>query len=197
MKRILAAIVAFALTTPSALGADARVSWVMPTANTDGSAIPATGAGSIASTRVEYGTCVGTAFGTRAGEVVVNAPATETTITGFAPGATNCFRAFVRNSYGNESAASNVAVRTFPTPTPNPPVLTVTVPVAYEINLTGSGLVKLGRDVGKVPVGTACSEDLIVANNHATYYTVATDDVTLYRKPRSSVLVAVCARSGV
>ena len=175
--------------------ADLNVSWVNPTANTDGSAIPTSGAGSLTGTRVEWGTCSGTAFGTRAGEVTVPAPATSTVVQNLTPG-TWCVRAFSRNTYNVESAASNVASRTVNPPVPNPPTLSVTVPVAFEINLTPSGLVKLGRDVGRVPVGTACTEDMVVANNRATYYAVPADAVTLYRTPKSSMLVAECKAKG-
>lgn len=174
-----------------ARAADLNVTWTAPTQNTDGSAIPATGAGSLASTRVEWGSCNGAAFGTRVGEQTVNAPAASTVITGVAPG-TWCVRAFARNTYGAESEASNVASRVVNPPTPQPPTITVTVPVAFEINLTPSGLMKLGRDVGSVPVGTECSEDAIVANNRATYYAVPAEAVSLYRKPKSSLLVAEC-----
>ena len=41
--------------------ADVRVSWTQPVQNADGSAIPVSGAGSLASNRVEWGSCVGTA----------------------------------------------------------------------------------------------------------------------------------------
>ena len=192
MKRILAAVLA--LTASGALAADLTVTWTHPTAFADGSPLALS---QIASTRIEYGTCSGTAFGTASGSITVPAPAASGVVTNLTPG-TWCFRAFTRTTAaagGQESSASNVAQRTIAFPPPNPPVLSVTIPVAYEINLTGSGLVKLGRDVGKVPVGTACSEDVIVANNHGTYYTVSNDDVTLYRKPKSSVLVAVCNRA--
>lgn len=63
-----------------ALAADITTTWTYPTQNTDGSAIPASGAGSIASSRVEWGTCAGAAFGTKLGEarsvasVIVNPP---------------------------------------------------------------------------------------------------------------------------
>jgi hypothetical protein len=191
MKRTLAAVLA--LTASGALAADLTVTWTHPTAFADNS--PLTLA-QIASTRVEYGTCSGSAFGTASGSVTVPAPAASGVVT--VPPGTWCFRAFTRTTAaagGQESGPSNVAQRVIAFPPPNPPVLSVTIPVAYEINLTGSGLVKLGRDVGSVPVGTSCSEDVIVANNNGTYYSVPSAAVELYRKPRSSVLVAVCKRS--
>lgn len=192
MKKLIALL----LLLPGLVLADeARVRWTNPTTNTNGTAIPASGPGSLTETRVEYGTCDGTGFGTATGEVRVPAPATETTITGFEPGMTVCFRNFARNTYGNESGPSNIGTKTFPTPTPQPPVLTVVPPVAYEIKRTPEGLVKLGRDVGNVMAGTECSEVAFVANNHGTFYAVPTEAVTLYRKPRSQILVALCDRN--
>lgn len=138
--------------------ADATVSWTPPTANTDGSAIPASGAGSLTGTRVEWGSCSGAAFGTAAGTVTVPAPAATTTITGLGV-ATYCFRAFARNSYGVESLASSVVSKTIPAPTPNPPVLAVPViagmlqtPV-YSVAANGN----MSTFVGFTDVGAQCS----------------------------------------
>lgn len=176
--------------------ADATVTWTHPTAFSDGSALSLA---QIASTRIEYGTCAGAAFGTAAGSVTVPAPAASGVVPNLTPG-TWCFRAFTRTTTaagGLESGPSNVAQRVIAFPPPNPPTLSATITVAFEVNLTPSGLAKLGRDVGNLPLGTPCSEDVIVANNHATYYSVAMDAVTLYRKPKSSVVVTECKRSGV
>lgn len=173
--------------------ADAHVTWTNPTTNTDGSAIPASGAGALTGTRVEYGSCNGTAFGTATGSVTVNAPATTATITGFVPGATHCFRAFSRNSYGGESAASNVAAKTFPTPTPNPPTLNATITTAYELNgIKGDGTVLLGRAVGQVAIGAPCL-DYRFDTNKGTYYGIARERVSLVREPKSPMLVTKCA----
>ena len=102
------------------LAANVTVSWTHPTQFTDGSALALN---QIASTRVEYGSCAGTAFGTVAGQVTVPAPATTTTISGFAPG-THCFRAYTRTTVaaGNqESGPSGMATKVIPFPPPNPP----------------------------------------------------------------------------
>lgn len=189
MKKFI--ILSLSLISTTVLAANADLTWVYPTTNTDGTTIPASGAGSIASTKVEWGTCSGTAFGTKSGEAAVPAPTKTYQVTNLGVG-TWCFRANVSNTYGATSDWSGVVSKVVPPPTPNPPTLTVTIPVAYEINLTPSGFVKLGRDVGSVPIGTACSEDIVVANNRATYYAVPRNTVTLYRQPKSSVLVAEC-----
>lgn len=195
-RAFLAGLVLFAIVlfiSFNAHAADATVSWTMPATNTDGSAIPASGAGSIASTRVEYGSCSGTAFGTKAGEVTVPAPATSTTITGFAAGSTACFRAYVKNTYGTESAPSGVVSKTFPTPTPNPPTIVTIATTAYDVQIGGPDGVKLGRNVGTVPLGTACGEEVVVYTRKGLFYEVPRDAVSLSRQPRSSVVVAKCA----
>lgn len=116
MKRLLLALSLFA---GCASAATVTISWAPPVLNTDESPIPATGAGSLTQYRVEYGTCVGTAFGTRVGEVIRTAPATGTTLN-LQPGQT-CVRVFAQNTYGVESDASNVATSVVLPPKPRPP----------------------------------------------------------------------------
>lgn len=109
-----------------ALAAVLTVTWTHPSQNTDNTAIPATGPGSIASTRVEYGTCApgstpaAPVFGSKSGEVVVTGQAQTTPLPNLGPG-TYCGRAFTTNTYGEESAASNVAQKTINAPVPKPP----------------------------------------------------------------------------
>ena len=110
----------FALVGAAALAASVTATWQHPTQNTDDSAIPATGAGSIASTRIEWGSCNGAAFGTAVGEVVVPAPAATTVIPNLGVG-TWCARAFSKNTYGAESDASGVVQKVIAAPKPKPP----------------------------------------------------------------------------
>lgn len=168
--------------------ADATLGWTLPTQNTDNSAIPATGAGSLVSTRIEWGTCSGTAFGTKAGEAVVPTPATTYVVTDLAP-ATWCFRLFAKNTYGIEGGPSNVVSKVAVPPTPKPPVLTVTT-LAYDLTFTGS----IGRLVGNVEPGTACVGDVIKTwKDGSTFYEVPLASVSLTREPRSTRVVAKCA----
>lgn len=177
------------LTIPKAFAADAQLSWTHPTQREDGTALPLA---EIKETQIDWAACAaGNVFPpTPAGTKAVAAPATSTTVTGLTYG-TWCFRARTVDTANLVSNNTGTVWRQYVAP-PKPPVLTVTNIVAYEINLTPSGLVKLGRDVGRVPLGTPCSEDLIVANNRDTYYSVPASAVTLYRQPKSSALVAVC-----
>lgn len=87
-----------------------------PTKNTDGSTIAASGPGALDSFRVEYGTCVGLAFGSVIASQVVLYPATAFSFGNVAPGLL-CLRAFWLNNVGGESVSSTVS---FAGPAPNP-----------------------------------------------------------------------------
>lgn len=102
-----------------AVAATVNVSWINATQNTDNSAIPATGPGSIVSTRITWGTCNGTDFGTRSGEVVVDGAATAAQLE--LPVGTWCAYAQHSNTYGVESDPSNIAQRTIAPPRPRAP----------------------------------------------------------------------------
>ena len=113
------------LAASSALAGPVPINWANPTKNVDGTTIPATGAGSLVSTKVEWGSCSGTLFNIKAGEQVVAAPATTVTLN-LSPG-TYCVRAFSTNTYNDTSASSNVISKTSVSSPPLPPVLVVTV----------------------------------------------------------------------
>lgn len=185
---LLAAFAMGCLATTCAIAATATVSWTMPTQNTDGSAIPTGGTGSIDFTRIQIGTCNGTGFGTVIGEVIVPAPNVSTTISDVEPG-TYCFRAFVTNTYGSESAASNVASKIFDAVVPRPPVLkTIVGATAYELRMKGSGEYRLARNVGIVEVYTDCGELMIPPS----YAIVPRTAVNFYRLSRTDLIVASC-----
>jgi len=118
MKRLITLLI---LLAPFALlAAVANLSWTNATKNVDGSSIPATGAGSLTNTVVEYGSCVGTAFGTKLGEISVAGTVLSATVPGLAPG-TYCFRAKHVNTYAEPSDWSTVVSKTYAAPKPNPP----------------------------------------------------------------------------
>ena len=102
------------------------VSWVNPVLNVDDSAIPPTQGDpeAIQSWRIEYGTCLaGGAFGASLGEFTrtrATAGPVLTSATNNVGAGQKCFRVFVRNFIGNESAASNVSLRDVPAGTPRP-----------------------------------------------------------------------------
>jgi hypothetical protein len=181
------ALLVFLLLPMLAWGATATINWQNPTQNEDGSAIPATGAGSIASTRIEWGTCSGTAFGTKQGERVFTAPATSGAIDGLAAGATFCFRGFSTNTFGQSSAASNVVARLIPAPTPRPPVLSSTVTVVWSYKRTGRG--ETLEVVGTAPLGTPCGALVVESSG---MYEVDRTAVTLDRPLRGGIPVTMC-----
>ncbi len=113
------ALVAASLT---AMAATLTATWTNPTQNTDGTAIPATGPGSIASTTVEYGPCnaAQTALASVTGTFSGTGSATTATSPNLAPG-TWCAQARTVNTYGEVSAPSNVGVKTIAAPKPNAP----------------------------------------------------------------------------
>jgi len=161
------------------------VSWNPPITNTDGSIIPASGDGSLTDSLVEWGTCSGTAFGTKLGEQLVPMPAKSIEFTSFTPGCYS-FRVYAKNTYGSLSLASMVAQKTIIAPTPSPPTLVTIVAQIYDYQIK-NGKVYLGRQVGTAPLGTACG-DMVLTN----YYYVPVEKVTLTRKPRSAT-ISKCA----
>lgn len=147
-----------------ARSADLPVTWTYPATNTDGSAIPASGPGSISGFVLEWGTCSGTSFGTKIGGAAPTAPATSFTVTGLQPG-TYCVRIAAVNTYAIVSAFSNVATKTITAPTPNPPVLTIAT-IAYELRGYSNGTFRM-VNVGSVPLNSACGAKL--AQNFYAY----------------------------
>lgn len=175
MTRVLVTLALIALAGPVfAQPAPKTVTWVNATKNTDGSSIPATGAGSLVRTTVEYGTCMSRnpdVFGTKQGEIFVAAPA-QTLQLSLVVVQEYCLRAwhantyavapFVANSAGT-SGYSNVAFTSVAPPSPQPPAsLTVTNPTAYEMRTTNGKLVAYA--VGTVQLGSLCgTEERVVA----------------------------------
>src|SRR5690349_11389263 len=101
----LSLAIALMLVVTAAKAATVTITGTMPTQNTDNSTIPATGSGSLSNVRLEYGTCNGTAFGTKVGEVsrAPTAPGAAFSYTLNLDPGTSCVRALVSNTYGKES----------------------------------------------------------------------------------------------
>jgi hypothetical protein len=124
--------------------------------------------------------------------VTVTGPGTTATIA-LAPG-THCFRAYTRTVAavgGLESGPSGVASKVVPFSPPNPPTITVVNVVAYEITQHPVQGIRLGRNVGTVPLGTTCGVKVT-----GDYYEVPLDQVTLSKMPKSAIVVAQCAANG-
>jgi len=131
MKRILALLPLVALLgcsllrSPPASASTITVTWVNPTTNTDNSTITDTGAESLQSWRIEFGSCgANNTFGTKAGEFVRTRTiggAPITTATNNVPAGQTCVRVSVSNQGAKESAPSNVAVTVVEPSTPRAP----------------------------------------------------------------------------
>jgi len=182
-----------AAVSSAALGATATITWTHPTQNEDGSLIPATGNGSIAQTRVEWGTCTSTnGFGTKESDIVVPYPESTVTINNFLGGEKVCFRAFSKNTYGIESNASAVVAKTFDAPKPKPPVLSSVIAVAYQIKMNDKLEIRVARRVGTIDIGTPCVDSPVMTTNKGVYYPVDFKYVRFTRTPKSSIVVTKC-----
>lgn len=125
---VLAALAACATHSPPANAGTSVVTWTNAPDNTDNSLIVDDGVdeSSYASWRIEFGTCNGVAFGTKAGEFIRSRPvggASLTSVTVNTPSGLKCFRVSATNKAGNESGVSGVTSRTVPAPTPKAPTI--------------------------------------------------------------------------
>jgi hypothetical protein len=167
--------------------ATVTTTWVNPTKNTDGTDIPATGVGSLASAKVEYGTCgPNNVFGTKAGEVLRNMPASSATLN-LNPG-TTCVRVTVTNTYGIESPPSNVASRVVDPPTPQPPQITTIAVVAninmapvYKVTQAGERDKRYADACGFVPVGVECVGPVLFTFRDAKFRRVPDERVSKWQ----------------
>lgn len=191
---ILAAVLLIVCGIGIARADTVTATWVNPTTNTNGSAIPASGAGSLTQARVEFGTCNGAAFGTKAGEVIrpFTSGALTTATLNLQPG-TSCIQVKVSNTFGGESSASNVTSKVISAPVPNPPTnLTVSDPVAYDVRPNEQTFAfDRGRPVGVARLGAACDEARTTGEDF--YALERPSRVKLSRAPRSAALVAKCS----
>lgn len=146
MRHLIALL---ALLSPAAYAGQAVATWTNPVAYTDNSALVAS---DITQTRVEVGTCSGTAFGTKLSEVKTVGAVTTVTIPNLAAG-TYCFRAYT-TAKGAESAASAVVSKIVPQAAPNPPVLTTVDTTAFKVTF-GTNRFYFVK-VGTVPLKLAC-----------------------------------------
>lgn len=188
MRKLCLALVCFAATVQAAT---VELTWTHPTAFTDGSALAVT---QIENTRVEVGTCASPGvFGLKQGEKIVPAPAAITTLV-VNPG-TWCYRAFTKalaTAGGQESNPSAVVSNVVPYPKPNPPVLSTTVRLVYEVVADKWDGARLGRAVGSAELGTECVGEPITTQK-GIVYEVPLDKVTLDKMPKSAIVATFCA----
>lgn len=172
-----------------ALAANITGTFTYPTKFVDGT--PLTLA-QIERMRIEYGSCAGSAFGAKEGEVVVTPPATSYTITGLAPGQ-YCLRAFTKATAaagGLESDSTNVLQHSVAWPKPEPGTL-VTVATTARLLVPTRWGDQVGHVVGKVELGTECG-----AQRKGEWHEVSRETIALNRwgeqLPSTAVIVAKC-----
>lgn len=129
-----------------------RLNWVRPTANTDGTAIPA-------ATVITYSLYErsGTTDTVRCTTANVSAGQSGLTV------GAHTWVVSAKVGTGPESAKSNTASKTIQAPTPNPPANLTADPgdlTAWTVVTTDGAIVAL--EVGKVAPGTACNPDQYV-----------------------------------
>lgn len=172
----------------------ARVSWVAPATNTDGSVLQ-----NLTGFRVYYGTSTGALNRTTAINDVTARAATISSLTAgtwyFAVRAVNSSQAESANSNiaskaisGASSASSTVAITITAAPNPTPARVTIATPV-YDVIRGRNGRWTRGRFVGTIPIGRPCRTYHLSGN----YWGVETGRVTITRTPRGTTLVARCA----
>lgn len=115
--RIVVAVVAVLFALP-VWAATFTAKWTNPTSYVDDSPLAVA---DISRTRLEYGSCVGSAFGTKAGEFISTGNDTTEVSPNVAPG-TYCLRGYT-TAKGVESGPSNVSGFVIAQPAPKPPTL--------------------------------------------------------------------------
>ena len=181
---IVCAAVFCAVIESEAYAGSATATWTHPTSYVDGSPLVAT---DISQTRLEYGSCSGTAFGVKSGETVVAGAATTATISGLAAGS-YCFRAYT-TAKGVESGPSAVASKTVPQAAPSPPTLTTISTVAYSVTVDWPNLAFVrSKAVGTVALGVPCA----AAATDDGLHMIPLSAVKLTGANRPAYVVAAC-----
>lgn len=172
------------LMVSNAYAGEANLTWVAPTQNTDGSAIPATGPGSLAGFKIYY------KLSTATTETVVTVanPALRTyTITPLGNGTWN-FQMTAYNTSGAESDRSGTASKTIvETPLPPTPVFVTSATTVFNLVKKTNGFVLVA--VGTVPLNTPCDRTQTVNG----YYAVPISAVTWSGTVKPIVVVAQCS----
>lgn len=141
----------------------------------------------ITQTRIEYGTCSGTAFGTKMGEVINAGNGITVSKTGV-PAGTYCSRAFT-TAKGKESLASNVTSSLIDQSNPKPPVLATVATAAFvPVYNKMWNYWAMADQVGTVKLGTECNQDVSYGNGF--YALKDPKDVTYYHGKRARKVIA-------
>lgn len=179
MKRFIALLLS-SLVSAGALAGTITVTITQPTQYEDNTPILA---GEITQTRTEYGSCNGTAFGTKSGEVVAVGAVTSMSKSGLA-GGDYCVRTFT-TAKGLESLASNVVKVTVPQSGPKPPTITVIATQAFNLIYDRHARhYNVGNQIGTISLGTVCDP---LHGYGDGYYAVDPKAVQFWGKPTKRV----------
>lgn len=152
IARTLTAVV---LLVAAATAMAADVSFTYPTQNTDGTTIPATGKGALASSKISHGPCLnGALVLPPAGTVALAAGVTAATVPDVVD-ANTCVNVTVTNGFGKESAPAN-GMKVFVAPTPNAPTMVTIRTAALRLKITKDGP-RFVR-TSDVPLGVTCDK---------------------------------------
>lgn len=182
------------LLTAVAAADSVTVTLTLPTQNTNGTPIPASGNESLNHLDIRYSICLNGGLDDQNQFEQSDVVETTRTISNLADGEW-CFAAAVQNvgDPGTHSGLSNVLSATIGGSIPEPPVLTVVDTTVYSVS-KGDNLFLLAA-VGTVPMGTACDESQYVRgiNENDKFHVVPVDKVDLwFGSVRSNVVVASC-----
>lgn len=158
----------FGITCSTSTGT-AQASWTAPTQNTDNSAIPATGPGSLAGFKLYQASSVA-GLNTATAVDVPGKTTTSYLFTGL-PAGTRYFAVTAYTVAGVESALSATANKLIVLPSatasasvtvntqPKPPILTIAT-TAFELRQYSNGTLRF-VNVGTVPLNVACGQTLV------------------------------------
>lgn len=219
MRAIAIGLLLALLIASPAIADTKRVTWTNATQNTDGTAIPTTGPGSLVRTTIEYGTCTGNpkTLATKQGEIFVAAPQNQEAMLPLVVVQEFCLVAFHSNTFATTFAAcvsgspgsptcpqgnsdrSNVVVTQGGPPRPRPPTsanVDASSPVAWTPITTDEAIA--GLAVGTARAGARCDTTQSFSSpnvaNGETLYRVPVADVDLL--PGQAPLVAFTRCSG-
>jgi hypothetical protein len=174
-----------------------NITWVNPTQNTDGTNV------SLSGNKVYH---ANSAANIETGAPIVLTPARTTYLLSGLPAGPRYVGLKATGSTGLDSAMSNLANVTItlpvgsdsvqatctPPPEPKPPTGVTIASAVWERLNTGAG-VKVGRDVGTIGLDVQClGTEAVLLQGTVEYWAVPRDLVTLYRKPKSVMLLGQC-----
>jgi hypothetical protein len=196
-KLLLVLLLAWGGTVSAQQTGTVTLSWTNATHNEDTSLIPPADHNALAYTKITYSECVNSDVNfSNAKEHLVSANKTTTTISTEGPPGDYCFVGTHVNSFGVESALSNISIKTVTTAgevrthsTPLAPgnLAVKGDPTVYTVVRQENRFILL--PVGTVPPNTSCIEDQTINGHNA----VPIDQVTWSGTVRPVIVVAVCS----